>query len=324
MKKAEHRFVGPSDPAQVCVVIVTFHNADSIEALISSLRAAAATHRLRVIVADNASADATVSMVRRHPDVLLIETGGNLGYAGAINAASASIGSADTVLILNPDLTIEPGAIDAMLQRMQVSHAGAVVPRILNPDGSISPSLRREPSILRALGDAAMGAKVPRRPGFLSENIADPAAYTSPQPVDWATGAAILIDGEVAARVGPWDERFFLYSEETDYCRRIRVARKTIWFEPSAVVVHSQGGSGRSVDLDRLLAVNRVRYARKHLSPAAAATFRGAVVLHELVRSYAPAHRAILRSVVSERTWSSLPRARLSQDLPQSLHQAAP
>lgn len=309
MEQSEHRFVGSTQQAEVCVIVVTFQSGESIAALITSLRNEAASHRLRVIVADNASSDATVAIVRRHTDVQLIETGGNLGYAGAINAASANIGNSDTILILNADLMVEAGAIGAMLRRMTTSSAGAVVPRILTSDGAIYPSLHREPSVLRALGDAAMGAKVRNRPGFLSQNILDAAGYKSPRTVDWATGAAILIDGGVARNVGPWDEQFFLYSEETDYCRRIRDAGGTIWFEPSAVVVHSQGGSGRSIDLDRLLAVNRVRYAKKHSPPVAAAAFRGAVVLHELLRSYSPAHRAILRTLVSEPTWSSLPHA---------------
>lgn len=308
------RFVGPEDEADVCVIVVTFQSADSIEALINSLRAEAAYHRLRVIIADNASTDATVTIVRPHTDVLLIETGGNLGYAGAINVASDHIGQADAVLILNPDLTVAPGAMDAMLRRMHMSRAGAVVPRILDPGGANYPSLRREPSLTRALGDAAMGAKIPRRPGFLSEGILDPRAYKLPHAVDWATGAAILIDRTVTDQVGPWDERFFLYSEETDYCRRIRDEGRTIWFEPSAVMTHSQGGSGRSIDLDRLLAVNRVRYARKHSRPISAAAFRAAVILHEAVRSYAAAHREVLRTMIWEQTWSTLPHARGDAD----------
>lgn len=311
MEESKPQFVAPADHADACVIVVTFQSEHSIVPLISSLRGEAAAHRLRVIVVDNASSDATVRIVRRQADVLLIETGGNIGYAGAINVALAKVGRADAILILNPDLIVQPGAISAMLCRMRVSHAGAVVPRILNSSGAVYPSLRREPSVPRALGDAVMGGKVSRRPSFLGEGVLNKAAYECPKRVDWATGAAILIDRAVASCVGAWDEQFFLYSEETDYCRRMRDAGNTIWFEPSAVVTHSQGGSGRSIDLDRLLAVNRVRYARKHSTRAVALAFRVAVILHEAMRAYAPAHRAVLKTLMSEETWAALPHARL-------------
>ena len=80
----------------------------------------------------------------------------------------------------------------------------------------------------------------------------DPAAYTHAHPVDWATGAAVLVTAAAADTVGPWDERFFLYSEETDYSRRLRDAGYEVWYEPSATVRHAGAGSGTAPALDAL------------------------------------------------------------------------
>ncbi|KQM81444.1 glycosyltransferase [Agromyces sp. Leaf222] len=303
------RFAGPDATADVAVVVVTYESANDLEALIASLRVEAAGQRLRVVVADNGSSDGTLAVARSHSDIVAIETGGNLGYAGGINAAMRAVGDAGTILILNPDLVVVPGAIAALRERLRHSDVGVVVPRILDADGSPFTSLRREPSLLRAVGDAAFGSRFASRPGAFAEVVHDASAYEHPHPADWATGAALLIDARVARAVGPWDERFFLYSEETDFLRRVRDLGRTVWFEPGAVVRHAQGGSGASVDLERLMAVNRIRYMRKHHGPITAAAYRGAVVMHEAARAWMPAHRAALRTVLSERTWADLPRA---------------
>ena len=91
----------------------------------------------------------------------------------------------------------------------------------------------------------------------------DERSYQHRHVVDWATGAALLVDAELDRRVGGWDERFFLYSEEVDFMRRVRESGSQIWFEPGAVMRHRRGGSGASDMLEALMAVNRVRYQEK-------------------------------------------------------------
>lgn len=304
-------FARAGEPADVAVVVVTYRNAGHVDRLVASLRAENREQRLRVVVADNASDDGTLDAVRAHDDVVAVDSGGNLGYAGGINVAMAHVGDVSAVLVLNPDLEIRPGCIAALRARMERTGAGAVVPRILEPDGSTYPSLRHEPSLLRALGDAVFGAHLPARPPVLSEMVFDPAEYDRAGTVDWATGAAVLVDRSVADAVGPWDERFFLYSEETDYFRRIREAGYSVWYESDAVVRHDQGGSGQSVELQKLMGVNRVRYARKHGGRLFGALYRGVVVMHEGARSYLPDHREVFRTVISERSWPSLPNAQV-------------
>lgn len=303
-------FVGPDAPVDVAAIIVTYESRACIDRLLDSLRSEAASHTIRAIVADNASSDGTLEHVLdRDPDVLAFGTGANLGYAGAINLAATMIGTARTILILNPDVVIEPGCVDAMLSRLDSSGAGAVVPRIRDADGSISCSIRREPSLLGTLGDALFGARLRRRPARLSETVFAATAYVHAHPIDWATGAAILIDARTARRVGPWDERYFLFSEETDYFRRLRAAGATPWFEPAAELTHTEGASGRSPELNALSAVNRIRYARAFRSRSYVAAFRAIAVLAEVLRVGRPQSAGALAAVLRTSRWSDEPHA---------------
>ncbi len=306
----EGRFVGTGEPADVAVLVVTYNNAAHLDRLVGSLRREATRHRLRVVVADNASTDGTLEQVRRHEDVVAFATGGNLGYAAGINLARARAGVADALLVLNPDLRVEEGAAEALLSRLRHPGVGVVVPRIVDPTGETYPSLRREPSVSRLAGDVLLGPYLPRRPHWLSELELDRDAYRQPHEVDWATGAAILVERDVADAVGDWDERFFLYSEETDFFRRVRAQGRAVWYEPAAVVEHAQGGSGSFPLGVPLLVVNRLRYVEKHQTRGRARAFRALLVVRGLMRMRSPGQRASLRFLVRRSTWDRLPAAR--------------
>lgn len=308
---APHGVFAPVDRlADVTVILVTYNNADDIEPLMAGLRTETQAQSLKVVVADNGSVDGTLELLAAHPDVILVQTGGNLGYAGGINSALRNAGMHHDVLILNPDLRILPGAIRTLRRRMKVSEAGIVVPRLLDDDGTIYTSLRREPSIVKALGDAVFGQRFSGRPEWLSEIDYNAESYQFSHPIDWATGAAVFIAGHVVADVGEWDERYFLYSEETDYFHRVREHGHSIWFEPSASMTHSRGGSGASADLVALMAVNRVRYAEAHHSRGYTAVVRAVTATGELVRAYKPENRRAFLSLAGVRPWRRLPQAR--------------
>jgi GT2 family glycosyltransferase len=295
--------------ADVAVLLVTYNNRAHIDALVDDLRREARTLALRVIVADNSSADGTLEAAGRHHDVIAVATGGNLGYAGGLNVAMRHLGDAESVLVLNPDLRVDEGAVGALLRRLRGDrNAGAVVPLIRDEAGDVYESLRREPTLLRATADALLGRFWPGRPSPLSEYVRHPSAYAGAHPIEWATGAAILIRSSAAEAVGEWDERFFLYSEETDFQRRLRETGLRIWFEPSAVVTHEGGGSGVSSDLVALTIVNRVRYIDKH-RPRLAGAFRAAVVMGEQLRRD-PTHARARWALWRRSRWERLPRAR--------------
>ncbi|HYN33116.1 MAG TPA: glycosyltransferase family 2 protein [Ilumatobacteraceae bacterium] len=306
----EGTFVTGGTHADVAAVVVAYNSAPDISALIDDLRRAAHDRPIRLIVVDNQSSDDTVDVVRTHDDVTLVESGGNLGYAGGINVGLGRVESCDSVLILNSDLGLSPDAVTRLVAASDAGCIGAVVPLILDEDGTTYPSLRREPTLTRALGDALFGSRVwLSRPEWLSEIDYRPSSYAERHDVDWATGAALLIPAPVAREIGEWNEEFFLYSEETDYCRRIRDSGRHIRFEPSAVVKHRQGGSGTSPALASLMAVNRIRYVDRHHGKAYSALFRGVVALGEALRSRDAVNRRTLGVVLDRRRWEELPRA---------------
>jgi len=312
----EARVDGPGNPGgpdhvDCAVIVVTYNNADDSAALLASLPAATEGLSVRTVVVDNDSSDRTVEVVRDAGGAMCVEAGANLGYAGAINIGRAHVGPCSSILILNADLVLEPGAVSALFAVLSEHGVGVAVPRLLDEHGSLYPSLRREPTLMGALGDALCGAHFPRRPGWASEMVRRPSRYDRGHRVHWATGAAMLIAADCDAAVGPWDEdRFFLYSEETDFAARARAAGWTVDYVPAARATHRQGGSGQSPDLAALMAVNRVRYYEKRHGRAPSAAFRSMAVLHELLRCADPVHRRALRFLLRRSSWARLPGGR--------------
>ncbi|TPV49820.1 WecB/TagA/CpsF family glycosyltransferase [Pseudarthrobacter phenanthrenivorans] len=303
-------FTPPHEHADVAVLIVTYNSENDLPVLLQTLREETRDQSIKVIVADNSPTPSTLLLLKDHADIFAFSTGGNLGYSGGINAALMRAGTADAYLVLNPDIRVERGSVLAMRAKMATSGAGVVVPLLLDEDGSVYPSLRREPSVSRALGDALMGSRLPGRPGWLSEMDFDGESYLHSHKVEWATGAALLIRPDIVDLVGAWDEDYFLYSEETDFLRRVREAGASVWFEPRARMRHCRGGSGSSPDLDALMAINRIRYIRKFHTKGYAQAFRAAVALSALLRS--PLQRrqkTTLAAVRREECWDQLPHA---------------
>ncbi|WP_168929543.1 WecB/TagA/CpsF family glycosyltransferase [Nocardioides sp. GY 10113] len=303
-------FVCGEGPADVTVVVVTYNSADTIGGLLADLRGQATDLRLRVVVVDNDSVDGTLAAVAGQTDVTGVRAGGNLGYAGGINVGLGVAGECRAVLVLNPDIRLSPDAVAQMWTRLWWPGVGAVVPKMLGEQGEVSKSLRFEPSLTRSLADALLGNRAPGRPAWATETDHDAESYCYPHAIDWATGAAMMLREEVSREVGRWDEQYFLYSEETDYCRRVREAGWSIWYEPSSVVEHVGGASGTSYELGALMAVNRLRYDSSHHGPAHTLGMRAILVGGAALR--APGRRqsrATLGYLVSRRQWDRLPAA---------------
>jgi len=305
-----HEPPGKDRTHDVTAVIVTYNNRDSIGALLADLERESADLKIRIVVVDNDSRDGTFEVVAGYPNVVAVRGGGNLGYAGGINAARPHLGDTSAILVLNPDLRLDPGAVKALWRRLALPGVGISVPKILDEDGKTYLSLRFEPAVLRGLGEAVVGGRLAGRPDWLSEIDRSSESYRFPHAVDWATGACLMVRRDVAETVGDWDERFFLYSEETDYMRRVREAGWNVWFEPSAVVRHEGGGSGQSPQLVALLAVNRVRYAEVYHGRWYAAATRAVTLLGEVARAgLSEGHRTAARYLLSRSRWKTLPAA---------------
>jgi N-acetylglucosaminyl-diphospho-decaprenol L-rhamnosyltransferase len=301
----------PALPGSIdcAIVVVTYNSARRISRLLDSIPAACAGITARCVVVDNGSADQTADLVRQHPAVTLVETGRNLGYAGAINVGRRHASQYAALVVLNPDLVLEPGAISRLHVALADPAVGIAVPRLLNEDGSLYPSLRREPSPLRALGEAVFGSHLPARPAWLAETIRAPGFYERGHNVAWAGGAALMISAACGEAVGDWDsDRFFLYAEETDFAARARAAGFQIRYVPDATVRHEGGGSGQSPSLTALMAVNRIRYYEKYHRRPVTSLFRAAVALDCLLRSGRAGHRYALAAVALRSRWQHLPR----------------
>jgi N-acetylglucosaminyl-diphospho-decaprenol L-rhamnosyltransferase len=285
-------------------IIVTYNSARDVTGLLESLPAAAEGLSIRVILVDNGSTDDTVKQARSYPNVVCVETGANLGYAGGINVGRQYVGDCASIAILNPDLVLEPGSLREMFTALADPAIGLVAPMLLDSDGQLYHSLRREPSLAGALGDALIGRFWGGRPHWMSETIRDSRAYDHQHAIDWAGGAALLISAACDQAIGAWDERFFLYLEEVDYAARARSAGYRMEYVPRARVRHRGAGSGQSPALYALMAVNRIRYCEKHGKPAR--IMRAIVLTHELIRSSNASHRAALRAVARRSSWEPL------------------
>jgi N-acetylglucosaminyl-diphospho-decaprenol L-rhamnosyltransferase len=268
----------------VAVVVVTWNSASQLPGLLDSLGAGLSGLRYQLIVVDNDSADDSVLVAKRlAPDCLTVQTGFNAGYSAGVNAGVAAADPYDAVLILNPDIRISPGCA-ARLYHELGAEVGITVPLIRHEDGTVALSQRREPTIPRLLGEALFGQRAGRVP-FLGETVVAEAAYRQPRTTDWATGAAMMMSAQCLAACGPWDESFFLYSEETDFALRARDLGYRTRFIPTAEMTHLGGQSRVSPKLWSLLTVNRVKLYRKRNSRPATALFWFALLLRESARA---------------------------------------
>ncbi|HZB42693.1 MAG TPA: glycosyltransferase [Ilumatobacter sp.] len=273
----------------VLVVIVTYNSEEVVGGCLTSLADAwLDSTRCSIVVADNDSTDGTNDVVRSvAPTATLVSLDRNRGYAAGINAGIAAglADDIDAVLVLNPDVRLDPGAGTALLEALGQSGTGIAVPRLRDVEGVLQPSLRREPTVLRELGAALLGGGRAGRIPMLGEVVSNPKRYARSGTADWATGAALMISRACLEAVGPWDESYFLYSEETDFCTRARDASFAVRYEPRAGAVHVGGESNTSPVLWSLLTRNRVRWYRRRHGAARSAVYFSAALLNEGLRA---------------------------------------
>jgi len=261
--------------ADLDVIIVTYNSALVVGDLLDSLPGALGGISGDVVVVDNGSCDDTAGLLEARGDCRVIRSA-NVGYAGGINRGVREASGAAAILVLNPDVVLRPGSIPPLAQSLGTPGVGIVVPQFQSPDGVIEHSLRREPTLGRALGLNRTGLAV------LSEYVTQAELYTAPQVVDWATGAVMLISRACYDVLGGLDESYFLYSEETDLLLRARDAGFRTRYDHRSVVVHIGGGSGRNDKTHIMQIVNRVRLYRRRHGSAAAWCYYGLTIVSEL------------------------------------------
>jgi GT2 family glycosyltransferase len=302
--------------ARIAVVIITFNSADVLAGCLRSLTTQAEVDLAAVVVADNASKDDGVAIAEGMTDLPMttVQMGRNAGYAAALNAGIATLDlrKLDAVFVMNPDCRLRPGALQPLALALREPGRAIAVPLLLNPDGSLQPSLRREPTVGRALAEAIIGGDRAGRIGTLGELVFDPREYERAGTAAWATGAAMLMSAAAIRELGPWDESFLLYSEETEYCLRAADRGWALWYEPAAVVEHIGGDSGTNPLLAALLVVNKVELFRRRRPGPVSWAYFAAVTLGEAAR--AAAGRATARASVGALVSRSR-RARIRQTI---------
>ena len=251
------------------IIIVSWNVKTLLERCLASVLESCqrGTLSCEVIVVDNDSADGSPEMVRqRFPAVQIIPTGSNLGFTKGSNLGVARSGGRH-ILLLNPDTEMLGDALSAMLSYMdQHPDIGALGPRLLLPDGRIQSSRRRFPTLATAFLESTVLQEWFPRNRVLARYYVQDRRDDREQDVDWLVGACLLLRREAWERVGPLDERFFMYSEELDWCRRAKAAGWRVAYLPSASVVHLEGQSSAQVVPARHIYFqsSKVFYFRKH------------------------------------------------------------
>jgi GT2 family glycosyltransferase len=241
-------------------IIIVSHNARAdLERCLESLHAAppAATHE--IVVVDNSSIDGSADAARRWPDVKVVDAGANLGFARANNVGiRASAG--ELILLLNPDTIVPAGALDRLIAELERNPDVAVAgPRIVDGRGRVELSFGPMPGPLNELRQKTLFLGQVNGIPILS-TIVDRWARRPRRP-DWVTGACLLVRRGDAEAVGLLDERYFMYTEDADFCASIRARGRSVLFTPEAEIVHLRG---RSAAADR--AATRRAYRRSQLA----------------------------------------------------------
>jgi N-acetylglucosaminyl-diphospho-decaprenol L-rhamnosyltransferase len=241
--------VSPDSPDHLTVVTVTYSPGSHLDRFLSSLTVATDLP-VRVVLADNGSVDgAPEEAVARYPGTRLLRTGSNLGYGRAVNRAMATVAAGEEfVVVANPDVTWGPGSIDALLAAAaRWPRAGTLGPLIRDPDGSVYPSARHLPRLIRGGMHAVVGFAWKANPwtqAYRQERV-----EPSERPVGWLSGSCLLVRRAAFDAVGGFDERYFMYMEDVDLGDRLSRAGWLNVYVPGAEILHDKGHStGRDPD----------------------------------------------------------------------------
>ncbi|KAA0207050.1 glycosyltransferase family 2 protein [Candidatus Uhrbacteria bacterium] len=224
---------------KVSFVTVNYKTPHFIRHLLRGIDEAKPAFSYEYFIVDNASDSDTLDpAVRRYPWATLIKTDRNLGFGGG-NNLGISRATGEYVVLLNPDLTVFPGELDAWIEWMdRRPDVGISGPRTLNPDGTDQYSSYRFPGPFIPLYRRTLLGATPWGRRAIASYLMHDMDRNAEQDVDWVQGSAMCIRRSVLEHVGPFDERFFMYFEDTDLCRRVWEAGHRVAYTPQARFVH--------------------------------------------------------------------------------------
>ncbi len=253
------------------IIIVSWNVRDLLRDCINSIVIGRGDLNVELIIVDSASSDGSMQMIQsdfpqqQFPWIQLIACNENVGFPRGNNIGlETAVGR--TILLLNPDTVILGTALSQMVAYMDANpDIGVLGPQLLNPDKSVQSSRRRFPTMATAFFESTW--LEPYAPTKLLQNYyAQDIPDDGVADVDWVMGAAMLVPAGVVAQIGGMDEAYFMYSEELDWCRRIKDAGWRVVYFPEAQIIHYTGKSSEQAVTARHINFNRakLRYFRKY------------------------------------------------------------
>lgn len=234
-------------PDLLSIVIVTYNSSAHIGTCLNSL--GPKLQKLTIVI-DNSSSDGTPDLVEAEfPHVTLVRNPENLGFGRGCNIGFAQT-QARYVLVLNPDVVTSPQAIDALVVFAEcIPSLGILAPLLVNTDGSRQFSCRTVQTGLTVLFRRTPLGKMPLATSFLRRHLMENIPLDRPSEVDWVLGAYMLVRREALQSVGGFDERFFLYCEDVDWCLRMWKHNWKVIFNPLVASFHQHQQASRGLNL---------------------------------------------------------------------------
>jgi N-acetylglucosaminyl-diphospho-decaprenol L-rhamnosyltransferase len=270
------------------VSIASYRTPDLLRRCLTAIEDQCESLELQVTVVDNASGDESLELVRSEfPWVEVIANPRNVGFGAAHNQA-LRLAQGRFWMLLNSDTMPAAGALETLVDALEADPGVAVVgPKLRYADGTLQSSRRRFPTVATLFFESTQLQRFWPRNRILRDYYVEDRSETQAQDVDWLVGACLCLRPEAVRQVGLFDERFFMYSEEIDLCRRLRAAGWRVRFEPSAEVLHLEGGSSRS-DLtarDQRFQASKLAYAAKWHGAGVALALRAYLVAEYVLRA---------------------------------------
>jgi N-acetylglucosaminyl-diphospho-decaprenol L-rhamnosyltransferase len=269
----------------LAIIIVSTNEARWLQPCLESVYEHAGSISLDVVVVDNESTDGTRELVEGEFPSARVVTCENKGFSHANNRGLMTCDSR-YVVFLNPDTEILEGTFEEVVRALdRRPGVGLIGVNQVTADGELFPTIRRFPNALRALAEALGSERFPFRARWLGERELDMDVYRHEVECDWTSGSFMVARREAIESAGLLDERFFIYSEETDFCLRIKQAGWQVRHLPVMTILHHADKAGISPRMEAQNAYTRVQYARKHFSPLHRAGYVGALSARYVLRS---------------------------------------
>jgi GT2 family glycosyltransferase len=272
----------------LAIIIVSTNEARWLEPCLRTVFAHAGTASLDVVVVDNGSNDGTREVVESQFPEARVVSSVNHGFGAANNRGHLTTNARYT-LFLNPDTEVVAGTfgelIDTLDERPEVGLIGA---RQITGDGRLSPTIRRYPSLLRALAEALGSEKWPFSASWCGERELDMSLYDRDIEIDWTSGSFMLARREALLTGGIFDERLFVYSEDPDLALRIKKAGWQVRHFPTMTIIHHAGKAGVKPRIVAQDAFSRIQYANKHFGRTYRWFYFPVVALRHVIRAFFP------------------------------------